>query len=148
MRIIRTNSANEDFKKLVVFLDKELSLRDGDDHNFYHQFNGIDTLKNVIVWYENNLPVACGAIKKYDNETMEVKRMFVLLEYRKKGFATLILNGLETWAKELNYKKLILETGINQPEAIALYKKNNYNQISNYGQYEGVENSLCFLKNI
>ena len=96
--------------------------------------------------YINNVPVGCGAIKEYDNSTMEVKRMFVKDEYRSKGIATKVLIELENWTKELGFSKCILETGLAQPEAIHLYKKNNYKVIPNYGQYVGVDNSVCMEK--
>ena len=79
---------------------------------------------------------------------MEVKRMYVPLEKRGKGIASIVLQELEKWAKELGYQKCILETGIKQPEAISLYKKNNYAIIPNYGQYAGVKDSVCFEKKI
>jgi putative acetyltransferase len=77
---------------------------------------------------------------------MELKRMFVLPENRNRGLATMIVTELETWASELSYRKCVLETGIRQPDAIALYKKNGYTLIPNWGQYVGVENSVCFEK--
>jgi len=55
---------------------------------------------------------------------------------------------LESWASELNFKYCVLETGKRQPEAIALYKKNGYQIIPNYGQYHGIENSICFQKTV
>ncbi|WP_108868768.1 GNAT family N-acetyltransferase [Aquimarina aquimarini] len=143
---IRTNSRNNDFSKLVKLLDFDLAERDGDEHSFFAQFNKIDEIKHVVVVYENKLPVACGAIKEYDKNAMEIKRMFTLPEYRGKGLASVILSELEKWASELQYKRCILETGIKQPEAIRLYKKNSYKLISNYGQYQNVENSKCFEK--
>ncbi|MEX6689604.1 GNAT family N-acetyltransferase [Danxiaibacter flavus] len=144
--IKRTDSTDSDFIQLVCELDKDLAIRDGVDHSFYDQFNKIDMIKHAIVGYEENTPVACGAIKEYAAETMEVKRMYVLPEKRGKGFASDVLNALEEWAKELGYRKCILETGKKQPEAIQLYTKNNYAIIPNYGQYEGIENSVCFEK--
>lgn len=86
--------------------------------------------------------------KKYDDDTMEVKRMYTLDDYRGKGIATKVLAELEKWANELSFKKCILETGKKQPEAIRLYQKNGYKIIPNYGQYAQVENSLCFEKNL
>jgi putative acetyltransferase len=74
--------------------------------------------------------------------------MFVPLNKRARGIASAILAALETWCRELGIKKCILETGKNQPEAIALYKKNHYNIIPNFGKYEGVENSVCFEKEL
>jgi len=72
--------------------------------------------------------------------------MFTLPECRGKGIATKLLNELEKWTIELGYEKCILETGKRQPEAIALYKKNGYKSIPNYGQYTGMDNSVCFEK--
>lgn len=147
MKLLRTDSTNTDFIELVKLLDADLAIRDGDDHPFYDQFNKIDSIKYVVVAYdENKRAVGCGAIKQFETGIMEVKRMFVPLEERGKGIAKEILLELESWAKELGNKKCILETGIKQPEAISLYKKNGYRFMDNYGQYEGIENSVCFDK--
>ena len=145
-KLIRTDSGSKDFVSLVKLLDKELQIRDGDEHTFYAQYNKLDKIKYAVVAYKNNVPVGCGAIKEYDNSTMEVKRMFVKDEYRSKGIATKVLIELENWTKELGFSKCILETGLAQPEAIHLYKKNNYKVIPNYGQYVGVDNSVCMEK--
>lgn len=146
MQILRTNSENVDFQNLVHLLDAYLAKVDGEDHDFYHQFNAIDMLKNCVVIFEDEKAVACGAIKPLDENSMEVKRMFTLPEYRGKGFAAKVLNELETWAKELGFEKTKLETGKVQVEAVALYTKCGYQIIPNYGQYEGIENSICFEK--
>ena len=146
MQIKRTTSEDKDFTKLVALLDEDLRIRDGEEHSFYAQFNKVDTIKHVVVIYENEIPIGCGAIKLFEENSMEVKRMYVTPANRGKGIATLVLQALETWAKELGNKKTVLETGLKQPEAIALYKKNGYNIISNYGQYIGIENSVCFEK--
>lgn len=143
---IRTNSTNQDFIDLVALLDTDLAIRDGEDHSFYDQFNKIDQIKHVVVVFENNKPLGCGAIKEFNANSMEVKRMYVSPESRGKGIASKVLSELENWATELGYKKCILETGKKQPEAIALYRKKGYVTIPNYGQYTGVENSLCFEK--
>lgn len=145
---IRTSSENPDFQKLVKELDADLSIRDGAEHGFYSQFNKIDAIKYAIVAYEDNMPVGCGAIKEYSEETMEVKRMYVPINKRGKGIASIVLKALEKWSVELNYKKCLLETGKKQPEAIRLYTKNGYKIIPNYGQYKGVENSVCFEKEV
>ncbi len=148
IQILRTNSENSDFKALVARLDSDLAIRDGADHAFYDQFNKISTIKQAIVAYENGVAVGCGALKEFGSTSMEVKRMFVLPERRGKGIASRILVELETWAKELAYDTCILETGKKQPEAIALYQKNGYHIIPNYGQYVNVLNSVCFEKSL
>jgi len=146
IKILRTDSSNTAFINLVKLLDKELQIRDGEDHTFYAQYNKIDKLKNVVVAFYNDVAVGCGAIKEYDISTIEVKRMFVKDEYRSKGIATKVLIELELWTGELGYNRCILETGLKQPEAIHLYKKNHYKVIPNYGQYAGVDNSVCMEK--
>ena len=144
----KTNSENQDFIGLVALLDADLKIRDGEDHDFYNQFNKIDSIKHVLVAYFNEVPVGCGAIKEYDAHITEVKRMYVLPKFRGQGIASKILIELEQWASDLSYKKCILETGIMQPEAIALYNRCGYTIIPNYGQYSGVENSYCFEKQL
>jgi len=146
LALTRTTSDNQDFTFLVQKLDADLAERDGADHTFYAQFNKIDKIKHVIVAFENGNPVGCGAIKEFSAEAMEIKRMYTSPEGRGKGIATAVLTELEKWAAELSYKTCVLETGRRQPEAIKLYKKNGYNLIPNYGQYAGVENSVCFQK--
>jgi GNAT superfamily N-acetyltransferase len=148
LKLIRTDSKNKDFIELVKQLDNDLAKRDGDDHTFYAQFNKIDHINHVIICYDNDRPVGCGAIKPFNKKSMEIKRMYTVPDSRGKGIATKILLALEKWALELNCESCILETGTKQPEAIMLYKKNGFVLIPNYGQYAGIENSVCFEKKI
>ena len=148
IEIKRTSSSEIDFQHLVSELDGELSTRNGETNEFFAQYNKIDQIKNVIIATIDNKPVGCGAIKAYDSDTMEIKRMFVPIEMRGKGIAVHILKNLEKWAKEMNYSKCILETGNKMPEAIRLYEKSNYKVVPNYGQYNGIEDSICFEKHL
>jgi GNAT superfamily N-acetyltransferase len=148
IKLLRTNSDNPDFVTLVGFLDAYLAVQDGEEHSFYDQFNKIAKIKYVVVAYANEKPMGCGAIKEFAPDVMEVKRMYVSPEGRNKGIATSVLAELEKWAAELSYTRCILETGKRQPEAIALYEKNGYRRIPNYGQYIGIENSVCFEKKL
>jgi putative acetyltransferase len=146
IQIARTDSENRDFVELVDQLDVDLAERDGTDHAFYAQFNKINKIRYVVLAFEGNRAVGCGAVKEYSADAMEVKRMFTVPTSRGNGVAKKILAELESWTAELGYKKCILETGKKQPEAIALYTKMGYHVIPNYGQYEGIENSVCFEK--
>lgn len=123
-----------------------MQIRDGEEHAFYAQLNKTDHIKHVILAWENNEAVGCGALRAYTEDTMEMKRMFVPLQHRRKGIASVVLSELENWCRELGYQKCILETGRNQHEAIAMYQRNQYNIIPNFGKYIGVENSVCFEK--
>ncbi len=147
-KLIRTDSKHPDFVDLVSHLNSYLKTVDGDDHEFYMQYNGIAVLKNTVVAYINDTPVGCGAFKAFSDNSVEIKRMFTLPEYRGKQIATHILTELETWANELGYKSSILETGKRQIEAVNFYKKNKYKIIKNFGPYKGVDNSVCFEKEL
>ena len=146
INVSRTNSENADFRELVRLLDADLAVRDGDEHSFYAQFNKINKIAEVVVAYENERAVGCGAFKKYEPDAVEIKRMYVREENRRQGIAAKVLAELETWAKDLNFTECVLETGKKQPEAIRLYQKHGYKIIPNYGQYEGIENSVCMRK--
>ena len=148
LEIKRTNSENTDFINLVKELDAYLKITDGDEHEYYNQFNNIDVLKHVVVAYLDHIPVGCGAIKKFNDEAVEVKRMFVSLDKRGSGIAQKIVSELEIWAKELGYQKCVLETGKRQVEAVKFYQKCDYKIIPNYGQYTNMENSICFEKTL
>jgi putative acetyltransferase len=146
--IKRTNSDDLDFQKLVFELDKDLAIKNGKTNDFFAQYNKIDLIKNVVIVYETDTAVGCGAMKEYEDGIMEIKRMFVPIEKRGKGIAGRILIELQVWAKELGYRKCVLETRDKMIEAIGLYKKNNFKIIPNYGQYATVKSSICFEKEI
>lgn len=146
LHLTRTSSDNLDFQALVQLLDQDLRVRDGDDHAFYAQFNTIDKIKHAVVAYQNDAPVGCGAFKEFNQELVEIKRMFVLPACRGRGVAQALLAELERWAQELHYSGYVLETGKKQPEAIRLYERSGYKLIPNYGQYANVENSVCMQK--
>jgi len=148
IKLVRTNSENQDFIELLKLLDAYLEEKDGAEHPFYAQYNKLDLIKHVVVAYENEEPMGCGAIKEYEPGTIEVKRMFTSPQGRGKGIATQVLSELEKWAAELGFGRCILETGKMQTEAIGLYHKNGYTRIPNYVPYAGVENSLCFEKKV
>lgn len=148
IQLIRTTSKNEAFIDLVKFLDADLKIRDGDDHDFYNQYNAIDTLKHVIVAYLNGEAVGCGAFKQMEHDAVEIKRMYVNPNHRGNKIATKVVVGLELWVQESGFKKILLETGTSMPEAVGLYKKCGYQVIENYGQYKAIDTSICFQKDI
>jgi len=88
IKLVRTNSENTDFINLVKDLDAFLKITDGDEHEFYNQYNHIDVIKHTVVAYLNNQAVGCGALKPFDIESIEIKRMFTQSEARGNGIAT------------------------------------------------------------
>lgn len=146
--IQRTNSNSSDFRLLIQQLDKDLAKRYGTLQQVYDQYNKIENLDTIVIAFLDNEPVGCGCFKYFDKNMVEVKRMYVKPEVRGKGAGSRILTELENWAGELKYKGIVLELGNKQPEATRLYKKQGYEVIPNYGQYIGMENSICMKKDL
>ena len=96
--------------------------------------------------YLDGCTVSFGAFKFYENQTVEIKRMYTKKEFRGRNFSIMILIELENWALDEVFSKCILETGKRQKSAVKLYQKQGCNIIPNYGQYTEVENSICFEK--
>ena len=143
--IKKTTSDDLDFKYLTQLFDDYLVDIDGDEKDFFAFYNQV-YIQNVLICYDNEVAIGCGAFKEYEPKVAEIKRMFVLPEQRGKGIATSILNQLEFWAAASCYTSCILETSIRLESAIALYKKMGYEIIPNFGQYIGVESSVCMRK--
>lgn len=148
IKIVKTDNTNLDFKNLVKELDAYLKVTDGDEHDFYNQFNGLEKINNVVVVYLQDQPVDCGAFREFDRISVEIKRMYVKPEERGTGVAKQILNSLEAWAKENQFQRCILETGDRQVEAVKFYEKSGYKRTPKYGQYKQMENSICFEKHL
>lgn len=144
----RTSNTDPDFKYLVTLLDEYLLVLNGEEQSNYAPHNKLDYLDTVIVAYYNDQPVGCGCFKKFDNDTVEIKRMFIKDDQRGKGIASRILNELELWAKETGFKFTVLETLKTNSEAVNLYKKRGYSVINNYGPYITLTNSVCMQKSL
>ena len=146
LEIRNTDSKNMDFIELVRLLDRDLEERYGDLQKQYDKHNKDDYINDVVIAYKDNVPVACGAFKKYDDCTAEIKRIFVTKENRQQGISKLILNKLEELIRSRGYKYAVLETGIKQLEAMNLYKNALYEITANYEPYAGNTNSVCMRK--
>jgi putative acetyltransferase len=137
------------FKELTVLLDKELHGNYGESQKIYDKKNIIKGNAYVVLCIDKERPIACGCIRETEDEsTIELKRMFTIKEERGKGIGKILVEELEKWAFELKKKRLILETGIKQEAAIAMYKKIGFAAIENYGEYKGMTNSICMAKDI
>lgn len=148
LKLLQTDATHPDFGLLVQQLDEDLAARYGAQQDFYGQFNALAAIKQVIVAYQEEKPVACGAIKAFDAKSMEVKRMFVAASHRSLGIASQVLLALEDWARKLDYKRCVLQLADNQSEALRLYQKNGYQVIANFEPYIGDEASICMEKHL
>ncbi len=144
----RIQSCNEDFIALVKELDEYLKGINGEEHDFFNQFNTLDLFHHMVVCYVEDTPVGTGAFKVASEETVEIKRMYVKPNYRGKNLATNILKELEKWARELRFENIVLETSKDMLPALNLYRKNGYDIIPNFQPYKGIASSVCFKKKI
>lgn len=113
-----------------------------------------DPVGAFYVGYLDDTPVVSGAWRRSGHPalgasaTAEVKRMYVVPAFQRRGLARRMLAHLEQTAREAGYDGLVLETGVMQPEALALYASSGYEQIEGFGHYCGHELSRCFAKRL
>ena len=145
--LIRTDSDSADFRELVALLDAELAVRDGDEHDFYAQYNRIDKIRNVVVAYEDEKAVGCGAFKEYEQGAAEIKRMYVREDSRGQGIAGRVLEELERWAKELNFSECVLETGLKTARSRSALSKKRLCNNSELRAIRGHRKQRLYAKN-
>lgn len=135
------------FLALVAELDAFLAVTDGEEHGFYRQFNGADTLDYAAVAELDGRAVGCGALREKTSARVELKRMFVAEAARGTGVAQVVLAALETEARARGYAEVVLETGLRQVAAVRLYERAGYARMAeNYAPYQAMTNSVCFAK--
>lgn len=136
----------DDFKMLSDELNTELQEQFGKKQEIYQQYNLLDGIKDVIICYDGCIPIGCASMKYFDDESYEIKRVFIKKKYRGRGLSKRMLQELESIAKERKIVKLILETGKSLEPAIGLYRDIGYKVIENYGQYKDLSESVCMEK--
>ena len=101
----------------------------------------------LVGWLDGD-PVACGGVRRHDDTTGEIKRMYVAPEHRGRGYSRAVLRALEERAAMLRYTRVVLETGTKQPEAIALYESEGYARVAAYGYYRDAPDTRCYAKDL
>jgi GNAT superfamily N-acetyltransferase len=99
----------------------------------------------VVAWADEKA-IGCGAVRLIDDETAELKRMYIVPEYRRQGTAGAILRLLEDHARALGANRVVLETVIDPPGAVALYREAGYVEIPKFGPHVDSEISFCMGK--
>ena len=149
IKFIRTNPTHPQFQKLVRLLDAELLTLYGEEMQFFGPHNALKENTFSLVILENERPIGIGAFRILQlPHEIEIKRMFVHPDHRGKGISKLILNELESWAKDEKATYAKLETGPKNKTALLLYPSAGYQLIEPFGPYVGVVNSICFGKKL
>lgn len=150
MTFEHTNGGNHDFVVLCHELDAYLNYIVGGEENRaqYISYNSLDDIHDAFVAYDGDTAVGCAGLKRYDDESAEVKRVFIREEYRGRGISKKLMEILEQTAMEKGYSYLLLESGEILAEAMALYRKIGYKVIPNYGPYKCMPESVCMRKEL
>ncbi len=150
MKCVYTDGRNLDFIELCRQLDDNLDELVGgfEQRKNYVQYNTLEDIHDVILFYDQEKPCACASFKHYEEDTAEMKRVFVRQEYRGLGVSKALIQTLEARAKEKGYRRMILETGKPLIAATRLYQNMGYQIIDNYGQYKNMELSICMSKEL
>ena len=146
----KTDCENPDFLKLCEELDSFLNHAIGGEEKRekYKKFNHADTMDYVIIAYVNKEPAGCGALRKYSDKEIEVKRIFVRETYRGKHIGSMIIEALITQAEQMGFQRMILETGVFLSASVHLYQQYGFEVIKNYGAYQNMPESLCMGRDI
>ena len=148
MQIQYFTEPTQDFISLVVLLDQEFTVKNGVIQKAYDSFNTLNGIRDFFIAYDGDIPVGIAALKPHDQNSYEVKRVFVREDCRGRGLSKLLMKKLEEKAVEYGAGFLILETSATFTEARNLYQSIGYQVIENFGPYVGMSFSVCMRKAI
>ena len=143
-----TGSANPQFRALVRQLDQEYAARFGETALRYQPYNTLEKIEAACLLLLDGTPAACGAIQPLDKDTAEIKRVYALPEFRRRGLARQVVEQLELQALFHGYRFMALETGRAMPEAIGLYTKLGYRETEPWGPFAGDSLCICMKKEL
>jgi putative acetyltransferase len=138
-------------RALIAALNAELTERYPEEGATHFRLDPDEVAEGrgaFLIASRSGLPIGCGAVRRIDEQQAEIKRMFVRSEERGNGVGRALLAALEAEAQRLGLSRLVLETGIRQSEAIALYERAGFSRIAPFGEYVDSPLSVCMAKTI
>jgi GNAT superfamily N-acetyltransferase len=138
-------------QQLILALNAELEEmypEEGANHFRLDAEEVADGRGAFLVAYRDGQAVGCGAVRRNDHQVAEIKRMYVVPEARGRGIARQVLVALEAEARQLGVNRLVLETGLRQVEALALYRRAGFVEIPLFGEYIDSPLSVCMEKHL
>lgn len=146
MKLIHADEKDERFLSLVEELDYGYYQRIGDELEKYNQYNEFKDPHIVILMMDGDDAIACASYRKFDEKSVEFKRVYVKKEYRKRGIAYRLIRELEKDVIEKGFEHSYIVTGNNNHAAIGLYEKLDYFKTDKFGQFKDDETVLCMKK--
>src|ERR1700736_1506381 len=151
IEIRRADIGCDDAVGLITVLNAELSRQYPEEGATHFRLDAHEVVEGrgaFLIAYAGGKAVGCGAVRLLDGETAEIKRMFVIPDARGRGISKQILLGLESEGRRLGARKLVLETGERQVEAMALYRRGGFERIPAFGEYVDSPLSVCMAKEL
>lgn len=142
---------SKEAQALISELNAELSSMYPEEGATHFRLDPAEVKKGngvFVIAAQGGRHLGCGAVRRIDAHTAELKRMYVRSDARNRGVARAILRALEKEARALGLKRLVLETGVRQLAAMALYRKEGYRDIPPFGEYVNSPLSVCMEKEL
>ena len=145
IEFIWTDGNNEDFYRFYLETEEYYSQVAGGKKNRegFVQYNLSSAIPDVVIAYMDGVAVGCAGLKKYSDSDVEIKRVWVVPCCRGKHIATELMNRIEEKAREMNFRRTILQTRPIMNDAVELYTKRGYKLIDNYPPYDKLEGAIC-----
>lgn len=136
-------------RRLIEALDLELTAQYPEEGATFFELLAVDVTEGhgaFLVAWEGTEPVGCGAVRKLTDDRVELKRMYVVPNFRGKGVGCALLSALEDIARSLGARELVLETGSRQVAAVHMYERAGFGAIASFGPYANSPLSVCLGK--
>jgi putative acetyltransferase len=149
--IVREDILSAVAQDLIRSLNAELSGRYPEEGATHFRLQADEVAEGrgaFLVAYLGATPVGCGAVRAIGEAVGEIKRMYVSPAVRGRGVGLAVLDALEAEARRLGMRRLVLETGVRQHEALALYRRFGYSSIPAFGEYLDSPLSVCLGRDL
>jgi len=140
-----TDGNDKDFQKFYIETENYYSKIVGGKKNRegFIPYNLSESISDVLIAYIDDVAVGCAGLKKYSDTDVEIKRVWVEPDHRGKYIATEMMDKIEEKARELGFKRAVLQTRYIMKDAVGLYTNRGYVLIANYPPYDKLEGAIC-----
>ena len=150
LEFIWTDGNNEEFHQFYLETEDYYSSIVGGKKNRegFIPYNLSESISDVLLAYMDGVAVGCAGLKKYNDSDVEIKRVWVEPDYRGRHIATELMDRIEDKAREMGFKRAVLQTRPIMEDAVGLYEKRGYELIGNYPPYDKLEGAICMALNL
>lgn len=150
LEFIWTDGNNEEFHQFYLETEDYYSSIVGGKKNRegFIPYNLSESISDVLLAYMDGVAVGCAGLKKYNDSDVEIKRVWVEPDYRGRHIATELMGRIEDKAREMGFKRAVLQTRPIMEDAVGLYEKRGYELIGNYPPYDKLEGAICMALNL